>query len=78
MDHEAWCNILSFSRAIQKAGTVTGVPGDVALEGIVLVKEIDKCDPKLVEATLTGRIFPQVEVHLTAPHTDAGRVTYYA
>ena len=80
-DHEAWCDILSFSRAIQKAGTVTGATRlacNIALEVIVLVKEIDKCDPKLAEATLTGRIFPQVEVHLTEPHTDVGRVTYYA
>ena len=48
------------------------------LEDIVVSKEIDKCDPNLAESTLTGRIFPRVEIHLTAEYTDAGRVTYYA
>ncbi len=25
-----------------------------------------------------GKVFPKVEIHLTASYTDAGRVTYYA
>ena len=67
--HEAWCDILSFSQAIHRPGTGTGATrrrGDVVLEDIVVSKEIDKCDPKLAESTLTGRIFPKVEIHLTA------------
>ena len=79
--HEAWCDILSFSQAIHRPGTGTGATrrrGDVVLEGIVVSKEIDKCDPKLAESTLTGRIFPKVEIHLTAQYPDTGRLTYYA
>ena len=81
-DHKAWSDILSFTQAIKKPGaTATGPTrrrGDVVLEDVVVTKEIDKATPKLAEAVCLGRVFPKVEIHLTASYTDAGRVTYYA
>ena len=52
--------------------------GDVVLTDIQVTKELDKASPKLAEAVCNGKVFPKVEIHLTASYTDAGRVTYYA
>ena len=81
-DHKNWTDIMSFQQAITKpGGSATGAArrrGDVILENIVCVKELDKSSPKLAEAVCNGKVFPKVEIHLTASYTDAGRVTYYA
>ena len=80
-DHKGWSDLASFNQVIHKPGVGTGATrrrGDVVLEDIVCSKEIDKCSPKLAEAVCKGRVFPKVEIHVTASFTDAGRVTYYA
>ena len=48
------------------------------LEDITCTKELDKASPKLAESVCKGKVFPKVEIHLTASYTDSGRVTYYA
>lgn len=80
-DHKGWSDILSFSQGqrLQDGGTgPTRRRGDVVVEDIVVVKELDKTSPKLAEAVCQGKVFPKVEIHVTASYTDAGRVTYYA
>ena len=80
-DHKNWSDIMSFSQVVHKPGGGTGATrrrGDVVLEDIVVTKELDKASPKLAEAVCKGRVFPKVEIHVTASYTDAGRVTYYA
>jgi type VI secretion system secreted protein Hcp len=80
-DHSKWSDITSFSQVIHKPGTGTGVNrrrGDVQLEDILVRKELDKASPKLAEAVCNGKVFPKVEIHITASYTDAGRQTYYA
>ena len=80
-DHKGWSDLASFSQPIHKPGAGTGPTrrrGDVVLEDIVVVKEIDKSTPKLGEALCKGKVFPKVEIHLTASYTDAGRQTYFA
>jgi len=81
-DHKNWSDILSFAQPIhQPGGAKTGATrrrGDVVLEDIVVVKELDKASPKLAEAVCKGKVFPKVDLQVTASYTDAGRVTYYA
>ena len=81
-DHKAWSDILSFSQGVSKPGGGATGPtrrrGDVVLDDIQVVKELDKASPKLAEAVCKGKVFPKVEIHVTASYTDAGRVTYYA
>jgi type VI secretion system secreted protein Hcp len=80
-DHKGWSDLASFSQPIHKPGQGTGATrrrGDVVLEDLVCVKELDKASPKLAESICNGKVFPKVEIHLTASYTDAGRVTYYA
>lgn len=81
-DHKNWSDLHSFSQMMHKPGAgATGATrrrGDVILEDIQCTKELDKASPKLAEAVVKGKVFPKVEIHLTASTTDAGRVTYYA
>ena len=78
--HKGWSDIIQFSQVLSKPGMGTGATrrrGDVVLEDLVVVKEIDKATPKLAEAICNGRVFSMVEVEVTASYTDAGRVTFY-
>lgn len=80
-DHANWSDLESFTQGISKPGLGTGATrrrGDVILEDVVCTKEIDKSSPKLAEAVCKGRVFPKVEIHVTASYTDSGRVTYYS
>lgn len=81
-EHKNWSDILSFSQGVSKPGGGTTGPtrrrGDTILDDIVVVKELDKASPKIAESVCKGKVFPKVEIHLTASYTDAGRVTYYA
>ena len=84
-NHSGWSDLQSFDQAMRTPiggatsdGTLTRRRGDVVLEDIVLVKELDKASPKLAEAVASGKVFPKVEIHVTASYTDAGRQTYYA
>lgn len=80
-DHTGWSDILSFGQGLhQPGGGATGATrrrGDVIMDDISIVKELDKASPKLAEAICKGKVFPKVEIELTASYTDAGRVTYY-
>jgi len=80
-DHKAWTDLAAFSQLITKPGQGTGATrrrGDVILEDLHCTKELDKSSPKIAEAVCKGKVFPKVEIHLTASYTDSGRVTYYA
>lgn len=80
-DHKGWINVLSFSQTIhQPGGNATGTArrrGDVILDDLQVSKLLDKSSPKIAEAVCSGKVFPKVEIELTASYTDAGRVTYY-
>ncbi len=81
-NHKNWSDILSFSQGIRVPGGGQTGPtrrrGDVVMDDINIVKELDKASPKLAESMCNGKVFPKVEIHVTASYTDAGRVTYYA
>ncbi len=81
-DHKNWSDVASFSQGLMQPGSsstgATRRRGDVVLEDIQVSKELDKASPKIAEAVCNGKVFPKVEIHLTASYTDAGRVTYYA
>jgi type VI secretion system secreted protein Hcp len=81
-DHKAWSDLASFGQALhQPGGGATGATrrrGDVILDDITCSKELDKASPKIAESICKGKVFPKVEIHLSASYTDAGRVTYYA
>jgi type VI secretion system secreted protein Hcp len=81
-DHKGWSDIVSFSQGMMQPGSgATGATrrrGDVIMEDLNVTKELDKASPKIAESICNGKVFPKVEIHLTASYTDAGRVTYFA
>ena len=81
-DHKGWSDLATFSQGMEKPGGGATGPtrrrGDVVLNDIVCTKELDKASPKLAEAVCKAKVFPKVEIHVTAGGTGAGRVTYYA
>lgn len=81
--HDRWSEIISFSQPISKPDSgATGATrrvGDVFLEDIVIVKQVDKASPKLAEAICKGQVFPKVEIHLTGPSEGSTcQGTFYA
>ncbi|MCO8121106.1 type VI secretion system tube protein Hcp [Stieleria sp. TO1_6] len=80
-DHKGWSDLASFGQAIhQPGGGATGATrrrGDVILDDIACSKELDKSSPKIAESVCKGKVYPKVEIDVTASYTDAGRVTYY-
>ena len=80
-DHKGWTDLSSFSQGLhQPGGGATGSTrrrGDVIMDDINCTKELDKSSPKIAESMCTGKVFPTVEIDLTASYTEAGRVTYY-
>ena len=81
-DHKGWSDLASFGQGLHQPGRgATGATrrrGDVIVDDMSCSKELDKSSPKFAEAVCKGKVFPKVEIHLTASYTDAGRVTYYA
>jgi len=68
--HEGWSDLLSFKQIIhQPGGGQTGAArqrGNVIMDDIVVVKELDKSSPKLAESILMGKVFPTVEFQLAS------------
>ena len=81
-EHDKWSDILAVTQGVSKPGGAATGPtrrrGDTIMDDIIVTKELDKSSPKIAEAVCKGKVFPKVEIHLTASYTDAGRVTYYA
>ncbi|MHC4641106.1 MAG: type VI secretion system tube protein TssD [Planctomycetota bacterium] len=76
-DHKGWSDVLSFNQGHFLADP-SRTRDSVVSKPIEITKELDKAGPKLAEAVCTTKVFPKVEIHLTASYTDAGRVTYLA
>lgn len=81
-DHQKWSDLTTFGQGMhQPGGGATGATrrrGDVIVDDISVTKELDKASPKIAESVCKGKVYPKVEIHLTASYTDSGRVTYYA
>ena len=55
-------------------GALGGDKGRVAVQDISIVKEIDKATPKIADACMSGKVFPEVEIDLVS--TSGGEVEY--
>lgn len=80
--HEGWSEIVSFNQQITSPGGAIGASrrrGDVVLEDIIIVKQIDKASLKFAEAACKGTLFTKVEIHLTGPSEGSTcEGTFYA
>jgi type VI secretion system secreted protein Hcp len=79
--HKGWSDLASFSQSLHQPGSgqtgATRRRGDVIMDDIACSKELDKASPKIAESVCSGKVFPKVEIDLTASTTDKGRATYY-
>jgi type VI secretion system secreted protein Hcp len=82
-NHKEWINLLSVSQGVSR-GMPSGASGSTRKRGaatlgdIVIVKELDKSTPKLVEAICKGTQFPTVTIHLTTSAEGDTRTPYMA
>jgi type VI secretion system Hcp family effector len=81
-DHKKWVNVASCNLAGRKAGAggtgVGRIGGKIHLDDVSLGVVSDKATPKLLEAAVTGKVFPKVEIHSTATYGDNGEQVYLA
>lgn len=79
-DHKDWIEVLSFSMGMaDPGGGATGATrrrGDVVIEDIVVVKELDKSSPKLMDRCVKGQVIPTMIIEVCRSATDAS-FTYY-
>jgi type VI secretion system secreted protein Hcp len=79
-DHKDWIDVLSFSMGMaDPGGGATGATrrrGDVVIEDIVVVKELDKSSPKLMEKCAMGGVIPSLVLEVCGG-SDESSFTYY-
>ena len=77
--HEKWSDVTGFGQgqSVPEPSGESRRRADVQLNDLVVVKFIDKASPKIAEAVLTGKVFPKVELDLTALFGDTERLVYY-
>jgi len=79
-DHKDWIEVLSFSMGMADPGGgaigATRRRGDVVMEDIVVVKELDKSSPKLMEKCAMGGVIPSLVLEVCG-ESDESPLTYY-
>jgi type VI secretion system secreted protein Hcp len=77
-NHKGWSNLFSWSESpTTKDDSATArTRGDTTLGDIVIVKELDKSSPKLVEALITGKTFPKVLINLCSENDSNCYLSY--
>ncbi len=80
VDHKDWIEILSCSMGMAdpEAGATgtTRRRGNVVIEDIVVVKELDKSSPKLMEKCARGEVIPSLMIDVCRA-VEGGSSTYY-
>jgi len=74
-DHHDWIDVLSFSMGMSQPWDGSVGIGQIIMEDIVLVKQVDKATPKLMEKCAKGEVIPSVILEVS----DVGenKRTYY-
>ena len=75
-DHHAWIDVLSFSMGMSQPWDGSVGIGQIIMEDIVLVKQVDKATPKLMEKCAKGEVIPSVILEIYSGGTDT-IYTYY-
>ena len=79
--HKEWCDLFSVSQSVHRAGGgATGAQrrrGNAQVEDIRCTKLLDGSSNTIAEAVLLGKVYPKVEIELTADTVGSGRETYF-
>lgn len=79
-DHSGWIVVESLSarmdlNPMSVAAGATQPRADITHDDFILTKTVDKASAKLAEAVCKGKVFPKVEIHISASYGSA-RATY--
>lgn len=74
--HAAWIDVLSFSMGMSQTRGGSLGSGQTIMEDIVLVKQVDKATPKLMEKCAKGEIIPSVILEVCYAGGD-NKLTFY-
>ncbi len=74
-NHIDWIDVLSFSMGMSQPWDGSVGIGQIIMEDIVLVKQVDKATPKLMEKCAKGEVIPSVILEVSL--VDGKRPTYY-
>jgi type VI secretion system secreted protein Hcp len=74
-DHRAWIDVLSFSMGMSQPWDGSVGIGQIIMEDIVLVKQVDKATPKLMEKCAKGEHIPSVILEVS--NVGETKHTYY-
>jgi type VI secretion system secreted protein Hcp len=77
-DHKGWSDLLSLSESstTNSGSASTNTRGEVVLEDLVVVKELDKSSPKLAESIVMGKVFPTVLINLCSEDSSDCFLSY--
>ncbi len=78
--HDKWIDVLAIDWGVQATGAgASGSSrrrGAPAVDDFVISFQYEKSAPKILEACLTGKVIPKLEIELTTAFSDAGQSTY--
>ncbi len=74
-NHPSWIEVLSFSMGMSQTWGGSVGSGHVIMEDIVLVKQVDKATPKIMEKCAKLEIIPSVVLEVC--HAGGDKFTYY-
>jgi type VI secretion system secreted protein Hcp len=77
--HEGWIDILSFTMSMAKpssGSTTTRSRSSIVIEDIIIVKELDKSSPKLMEKCAKGQVITELVIEF-CKEIDDSLVTIY-
>ncbi len=73
-EHKDWIDVLSMSSP--DSSTSTSTTGKRQHKPITITKAVDKASPMLQSASISGKVFPKVEIHVSASSYGGSRATY--
>ena len=65
IDHREWIDVLSFNMGMSQPWDGAYGIGQIIMEDIALVKQVDKATPKLMEKCAKGEVIPSVVLELS-------------
>ena len=75
IDHREWIDVLSFNMGMSQPWDGAYGIGQIIMEDIALVKQVDKATPKLMEKCAKGEVIPSVVLELSVLGTET--FTFY-
>lgn len=74
-EHKDWIIIESMSSPLSETAA-TGATSGRQHKPLTITKAVDKASPMLQRASISGKVFPKVEIHIQTSNYGGSRATY--